>query len=104
MKGTWYQRLILAAGLICYPFAINSITFMCYHSMIYTLTIYAGVLFYLLPILLADRILYADAAMDMTQDKPDTCRKQKGRKFLRFGVAALCGLIILNYIWFSNGN
>ena len=113
-KGTWYQKLILYAGLICYPFAINSITFMCYHSKIYTLTIYAGVLFYLLPMLLADRLLYTEAAGDKMQnlpaagtdqqDQPNTSRKPGVKKILRWAVGGLCGLIMMNYIWLSNGN
>lgn len=72
---------------VVFPAAVNGITLMCYHSKIYTLMIMAGVLIYLIPILLISEIMK--------------------RRSVRWGYPVVCaalGIVLLNYIWQSNGN
>ncbi len=81
--------------LTLYPAAVNSITLMCYHSKIYTLMIFAGVLVYLLPLLLVSEL-----------GKYSCSKKPIPRFFpwIRLCACGALGLVLLNYIWQSNGN
>ena len=93
-KKEFYRKWPAVIFLVLYPAAINSITLMCYHSKIYTLMIFSGVLIYLMPILLLSEI------------EKNAGAEKKGKLFqwLRgLTGGALC-VVMLNYIWQANGN
>lgn len=90
IRQKWPAIIFLAL----YPAAINSITLMCYHSTIYTLMIFAGVLIYLLPICL----------LSITEKTAIAQMKPKSFSLLRTCTCCALCLVLTNYIWQSNGN
>ena len=80
--------------LVLLPLALHSIVFMCPNSYIYTLMVYALVLFFFLPILM----------LHLVQPLLQSDRAQKVFSALRGGVLALLLVVILNYGMQSNLN
>ena len=94
-KHKWI--IYMGTILLCFifPLAVNSIQIMCPNSNIYTLMIYAAVFIYLVPLILIEKLW-----------------KVKSQVKLRFlnsdgifnAVKIVYGIILLSYIWLSNGN
>lgn len=95
-----YQRknilqLIFTIACICIlPIAIDSITLMCYNSKMYTLMVYAYVFLLLIPILLMDELATKNFHSFQNHIKSFSTRI----------ICIVMGIMILNYIWLSNGN
>ena len=92
-------RIKISAILLCliFPIAVNSIIFMCPHSNIYTLMIYAAVFIYMIPLML----------LDLMEKLSFICVSTKYTSWLR-GIRKIIlitySVVIFNYIWLSNGN
>ena len=86
---------------LIFPFAVNCIQIMCPHSTIYTLMIYAAVFIYLVPLILIQRILTVDlkSYSGILKNILESIRQWGGGI-----IFAIYILVILNYIWLSNGN
>lgn len=82
------QTIVILAVL---PIAVNLIIIMCFKSTIYTLMVYATVFIFILPVVLID--------------KTEVTGKLKSLvKACRWITQIILCVVLLNYIWLSNGN
>lgn len=86
--------------VLIYPMAVNSIVLMCYHSDIYTMMIYGAVFIYLMP------VVFLAAAEKEGKTAPEEKKLTEGKMlgWFRKALIVILSVIILNYIWQSNGN
>ena len=80
---------------LIFPLAVNCIQIMCADSNIYTLMVYAAVFIYLMPLLLVEKLEKLTINKLFWHIDPGGI----GRI-----VIAVYGVVLLNYIWLSNGN
>lgn len=93
-KRKWNIRIGCILLCLVFPFSVNSIIVMCPNSNIYTLMVYTSVFIYLIPLLLLDW---------MQKDFLQGNRIRIIQSFKKV-VIIFFSVIILNYIWLSNGN